>query len=173
MTAPASHPFAGNASAEWVIEPVRSPDELGPIVALDREAFTMPWTPEMFARALQRSSHYRLFALRSISDRVLAGFVCYRITGGVLQIATVAVHETVRRRRLGESLVLFALEQGRAAGARAATLEVRRSNVAAQRLYEKLGFAAVRLQAGYYRSPVEDAVIYGRALDSALDIGRV
>ena len=40
-----------------------------------------------------------------------------------------------------------------------ATLEVRRSNVPAQRLYERFGFAVAGVRRGYYSSPVEDALV--------------
>jgi ribosomal-protein-alanine N-acetyltransferase len=45
------------------------------------------------------------------------------------------------------------------AGARQATLEVRRSNVAALGLYEGLGFACEGVRKDYYQTPREDALV--------------
>lgn len=41
-------------------------------------------------------------------------------------------------------------------------LEVRESNMAARRLYEKLGFAETGRRRGYYANPPEDAVLYSK-----------
>ncbi len=48
----------------------------------------------------------------------------------------------------------------RARGARAAWLEVRASNAAAQAMYTDAGFVPAGLRRGYYRRPPEDALIY-------------
>ncbi|HEY8996258.1 MAG TPA: GNAT family N-acetyltransferase, partial [Edaphobacter sp.] len=44
-------------------------------------------------------------------------------------------------------------------GARWVELEVRRSSAEAQALYRRLGFVEVGVRKGYYREPVEDAVL--------------
>jgi ribosomal-protein-alanine N-acetyltransferase len=49
-----------------------------------------------------------------------------------------------------------------AAGARRATLEVRRSNAPAIALYERLGFSVCAVRPGYYTGPDEDALILWR-----------
>jgi ribosomal-protein-alanine N-acetyltransferase len=51
-------------------------------------------------------------------------------------------------------------------GVRRATLEVRRSNVAAQRLYAGAGFSVVGVRSGYYTQPAEDALILCAPVDS-------
>jgi len=52
------------------------------------------------------------------------------------------------------------MAEAAAEGARAITLEVRRSNDVAQRLYEKLGFTVAGVRKGYYSDTREDALIY-------------
>ena len=80
------------------------------------------------------------------------------------------IHEIVvlperRQQGVGRALLLGALEVARARGCRSAHLEVRRSNAAARALYEGLGFEVVRVRRGYYRDPVEDALLFSRALE--------
>jgi ribosomal-protein-alanine N-acetyltransferase len=41
-------------------------------------------------------------------------------------------------------------------------LEVRRSNDAARRLYERFGFCLTGVRHDYYSHPVEDALVLGR-----------
>jgi ribosomal-protein-alanine N-acetyltransferase len=58
---------------------------------------------------------------------------------------------------------MFVLTKGVALGARSATLEVRRSNEDARRLYERFGFASAGVRRAYYSNPVEDALVMWRA----------
>jgi ribosomal-protein-alanine N-acetyltransferase len=51
------------------------------------------------------------------------------------------------------------VNEARHLGAASLTLEVRRSNVAAQRLYAKSGFQEVGVRTNYYAQPVEDALV--------------
>ena len=74
-------------------------------------------------------------------------------------ITTFAVHPAWRRQRIGERLLLAFLDLARDRHAREATLEVRLSNLAARRLYEKYGFRPVGLRPRYYSDNNEDALI--------------
>ena len=57
------------------------------------------------------------------------------------------------------ALLRFVLRFAAGLGARRATLEVRRSNTAAKKLYERLGFETVGVRRNYYSTPVEDALV--------------
>jgi ribosomal-protein-alanine N-acetyltransferase len=74
-------------------------------------------------------------------------------------ITTFAVHPAWRRRRIGERLLLAFLDLAIDRGAHEATLEVRLSNLAARKLYEKYGFRPVGLRPRYYSDDHEDALI--------------
>jgi ribosomal-protein-alanine N-acetyltransferase len=74
-------------------------------------------------------------------------------------ITTFAVHPAWRRQRIGERLLLAFLDLAADRRAREATLEVRLSNLAARRLYEKYGFRPVGLRPRYYSDDGEDALI--------------
>jgi len=54
------------------------------------------------------------------------------------------------------------LDEAATLGAPHATLEVRRSNEAARRLYERAGFRLAGVRSGYYNNPIEDALILVR-----------
>jgi ribosomal-protein-alanine N-acetyltransferase len=74
-------------------------------------------------------------------------------------VTTFAVEPAWRRRKVGERLLVALLDIALARGAREATLEVRLSNVAARRLYEKYGFRPVGIRPRYYSDNGEDALI--------------
>jgi len=69
------------------------------------------------------------------------------------------VADQFRRRGHATRLLRFVLAEATAAGVTRATLEVRRSNVAALRLYDQFGFQVGGIRPDYYIQPVEDALI--------------
>ena len=71
----------------------------------------------------------------------------------------IAVLPEMRGRGLGEELLRAMLEQGTKMGIIYWTLEVRVSNIAAIKLYEKVGFTSAGIRPGYYEKPREDANI--------------
>jgi ribosomal-protein-alanine N-acetyltransferase len=92
------------------------------------------------------------------------GFALARLAGDELEILNLAVAPGQRRRGLGRRLVAEALARARARGAGKCWLEVRASNRAALEFYRALGFREHARRRGYYREPVEDAVICVRSL---------
>ena len=74
-------------------------------------------------------------------------------------ITEIAVRENHRGRGIGELLLIGALRAAVEYGSKAMTLEVRVSNLIAQRLYEKYGFKSVGIRKAYYSDNREDAVI--------------
>ncbi len=60
---------------------------------------------------------------------------------------------------MGERILVHILEEAVHRGAKRATLEVRRTNSAAQNLYHKYGFSTVAIRKGYYTDNGEDAFV--------------
>jgi ribosomal-protein-alanine N-acetyltransferase len=111
-----------------------------------REAYLTPHDPGMCAWVAERAGE-------------IAGFALARYAGGEMEILNLAVAEAARRNGAGRALVRAAIEEGAARGAAQAFLEVRESNAAALAFYASLGFTPVGRRPGYYRDPVEDALI--------------
>jgi ribosomal-protein-alanine acetyltransferase len=78
-------------------------------------------------------------------------------------VLNVAVHPRYRRRGIGAVLMAEALREARERAAEAVTLEVRRSNLGARRLYASLAFEEVGVRRNYYGRG-EDALIMRLAL---------
>ena len=133
--------------------------DLAAVAALERRVFPRPWTEAMLGAALTQVTSLSLGA----RDRaVLRGYLVAQLIAGELHIHTVAVDPSWRRRGIGRRLVETALAEAVGRGAGSATLEVRRANRAARRLYERLGFVRDGIRRGYYRDPPDDALIYWR-----------
>ena len=74
-------------------------------------------------------------------------------------VVSIAVRESHRGRGIGELLLISCLKLAIRRGCSEATLEVRKSNYAAQALYEKYGFTQRGIRKGYYTDNREDAYI--------------
>jgi ribosomal-protein-alanine N-acetyltransferase len=144
-----------------VIEPIAGNEDLDAVAALEAECFTNPWTREMLARELHHSEVARVYVLR-LDDHDVAAFCACWLVFDELHINTVAVRPELRRRGFATALMRYVMEEARRGGTVRATLEVRRSNEAARRLYERLGFSVAGVRARYYTHPDEDALILSR-----------
>ncbi len=75
-------------------------------------------------------------------------------------ILTVGIDPDFRRQGLGEALLTALIKEFEEMGGKQLFLEVRAGNTPARTLYEKCGFLEISRRKGYYRDPLEDAVIY-------------
>ena len=87
------------------------------------------------------------------------GFVIARCAPGEWELENVVVARAQRRLGIGTILIQYLLLCAREQGTTSVLLEVRESNLAARRLYEKLGFCLAGRRPGYYREPPEDALL--------------
>jgi ribosomal-protein-alanine N-acetyltransferase len=132
--------------------------DLDEVLTIERASFSNPWSRDMFLWELQNAGISYGYVLREPGGGV-AAFCTVWIVQDELHINNVAVDPRHRGQGVGLALLRFVLRLAAGLGARRATLEVRRSNVAAQRLYERLGFRPAGVRRKYYSEPVEDALI--------------
>ena len=141
-----------------VIERVFDAADLDAVAELEADTFTNPWTRDMLERELRQSDVARVYVVRLPGQRVAAFCACWLVYDE-LHINTIAVSANLRRQGIPTALMSFLLAEGAAHGARRTFLEVRRSNVPAQRLYETLGFKETGVRKNYYSHPEEDALV--------------
>jgi ribosomal-protein-alanine N-acetyltransferase len=151
---------AGRAPVEADITVSRlSPgDDLAAIAELQRRSFTNPWGADSIQWELANTDVARLYVAHSPDGTVVAYCACWLIFDE-LHINSLAVEESIRRRGVARQLLREVFRDAIRAGARSATLEVRRSNEAARRLYLSLGFVVDAVRRDYYQLPREDALI--------------
>ncbi len=92
-------------------------------------------------------------------DDAIIGYLIAREAGGSGEILNLAVDPPRRRAGIARALLDAGLAALRRRGAEEIFLEVRESNLAAQALYLGAGFRPVGQRAGYYRNPMEDALV--------------
>jgi ribosomal-protein-alanine N-acetyltransferase len=143
------------------VEPMTIED-LPRVLAIERGAFTSPWTEANFRHEIDDNPLAWNLVVRA-DGRVLA-FACAYVVADELMINDLAVEPSARRRGLGRALLKHLIDGGRVRGCHRATLEVRPSNAPARALYEAFGFALVGRRRGYYADTGEDALLLSRAL---------
>jgi ribosomal-protein-alanine N-acetyltransferase len=145
-----------------IIEPLVSPSEIDDILAVENASFTSPWTREMYLSELDNKGVSYFYLARMPSAREVIGFCSFWHVLEELHINNLAVLPAYRRQRIGTDLLTRVLRDGAGLGAHRATLEVRRSNEAARKLYEKFGFTVGGVRHLYYSHPPEDALVLWR-----------
>ncbi len=111
----------------------------------------------------EKSSVFALFENNS-----LIGYVFSRLIAGKLHIVNLAVHQEQRRKGHGMTLLRFICEYGKDQGCEVCFLEVRTTNLAAIRLYQKAGFGIIRRCDCYYEDG-SDAYVMGAIIEDALE----
>jgi ribosomal-protein-alanine N-acetyltransferase len=94
------------------------------------------------------------------------GLILVRVAADEAEILTLAVVPGVRRRGLGQVLLLEATDTAATLGARTVFLEVSITNIAARALYTKAGFIEAGRRRQYY-SDRSDALVLRLDLDLA------
>jgi len=139
--------------------------ELGPedfpiyhdaIIEIERLSFLSPWSINAFRAELEKEFSH-LWVL--ISDKVPAGYICFWVLAGEIQLMNIAIHPEKRGNHFAEFLLEGMITRGIKEGARSLWLEVRPSNLAARGLYKRMGLHETGIRPGYYPETHEDAII--------------
>ncbi len=141
--------------------------DLPQVIAIERRAFTTPWSLAMFVLELSKPSGLCLAAVNE-ADQLLGYLICARYDT-VWHLMNIAVDPALRRRGIAWALLEQLIE--RAGRDHEYTLEVRTSNAPAIALYERFGFRSAGTRPRYYRDNGEDAVIMWRTLQTTSPSG--
>jgi len=133
---------------------------IGEIIAIERDSYPTPWSEGMFRNEMT-SPISRVLVGRTGQgqEREVAGYAVYWRVADETHLHNIAVRRDLRRRHVASRLLGEAIRRARREGVRWMTLEVRRSNLPAQRFYEKFGFSVRGVRPGYYTDTREDALI--------------
>lgn len=136
---------------------------------LDVKSFNLPWSERSFRYEVTENVNARPWVAEiEVDEKMwLAGMLVLWLILDEAHIATLAVEPEFRRQGIARLMLVEALKQAKAEGARKAYLEVRAGNLAAQEMYLKLGFEVVGRRPRYYHDNYEDALLM--TLDPILD----
>jgi ribosomal-protein-alanine N-acetyltransferase len=157
---PASVPASPPAGERFVpLQPARLPE----LMALERRIYPFPWTSGNFEDALR--SGYSAWTLEGASGQIVA-YAVAMLAVDEAHLLNLAVDPMRQQRGYGWRMLEWMAATMHEYGARSLILEVRPSNLEAQRLYRRYGFEQIGVRRGYYpaRWGREDALVMRVAL---------
>jgi ribosomal-protein-alanine N-acetyltransferase len=137
-------------------------EDLEQVVEIEKTSMPSPWSKELFEEELKRD-RARYFV--GEMDSQVAGYMGYWEAPEEAHIINLAIAPRFRKKGLGFQMMEYCLRFAYNKGARLATLEVRESNEAALKLYEKMNFRTVAIRKKYYSDNQENAIVMLRELE--------
>jgi ribosomal-protein-alanine N-acetyltransferase len=139
------------------IGPMRATD-MPAVMEIERVSFRAPWTEQLFLEELVRNWAF-VDVVRDLRDGRAVAFSNYWLVADEVHLLNLATHPQARRAGHASRLLAHITELGRRNDCRLVTLEVRRSNAAALRLYRRFAFRSVGVRPNYYAEDQEDAIV--------------
>lgn len=136
--------------------------DLPAVIAIENAIYAFPWTPGNFRDSLAAGYH----CLAYWRDGALIGYAVVMLGADEAHLLNLSIAAACQGQGYGSALLRRLCEVARGQGARLIFLEVRPSNAAGLRLYERHGFQRAGLRRDYYPAPAgrEDALVLGLTL---------
>ena len=144
-------------TAPLVIEPMRRRD-IAAIQPIEHVSYPRPWSPSVFQSEIELSRRGERHYIVARRAHELVGYAGMMFVVGDAHVTNIASAPVHRGQGIGTRLLAELAWEAIARDCTALTLEVRTSNVAAQALYRRFGFAPVGVRQKYYEN-VEDAIV--------------
>ena len=132
------------------------------VMEIETRIYAFPWTQGNFRDSLAAGYDCWIY----LRDGELIGYAVLMYASDEAHLLNLSIAAHCQRQGYGSLLLQGVCEIARGNGARLLFLEVRPSNAAALRLYERHGFRRVGLRRDYYPAPAgrEDALIFSLPL---------
>jgi ribosomal-protein-alanine N-acetyltransferase len=142
-----------------------TPEDIPSLIGLERQSVSAAhWSDDSYRQVFEQGIAVRIVLVMDDEGPVL-GFLIARITGEECELENIVVASSSQRCGVGSKLMQELIGVARGQGATRVFLEVRESNVAARRLYERCGFIISGHRKSYFADPGEDAVLYTLTLE--------
>lgn len=135
--------------------------DIDQVIMIEKSLKGRQWSRKAFLDSLE-SENARLY-VSGDSGRISGYCICYHSLEES-EIVNIAVDEALRRNGTGSALLTHVISSEREAGCEKMFLEVRVSNEAAIKMYEKAGFAICGTRKDFYEEPAEDGYIMALSL---------
>jgi len=129
--------------------------DLDEVMAIERASFAYPWSSRFFHQEFEVECAHSILA--EMNGKIV-GYVLFWLLPETVDIHNLAVRGEYRRRGVGRILLNKVIVEALRQSSARVTLEVRKSNLAAQKLYESAGFVATGVRKAYYSDDGEDAL---------------
>lgn len=143
-----------------------APERAEELAALHAKLFDPPWDSDAIKSLLEHPASTSLVAV-SGEPKEVVGFIIGQLVADEAEILSVGVRRSWQKSGLGRHLVEGLVRAVRRGEAKKLFLEVAEDNVAALKLYRRLGFAETGRRKGYYErqaKPRVDALTFALML---------
>ena len=132
-------------------------EDVPAVAAIEAATFPTPWSEDAFRKEITDNPVARYLVAEK--DGAVIGFAGAWIILDESHITNIAILAEHRGNGYGRMLTSALMQYLSNLGAAYATLEVRKSNLTAQRLYKSLGYVSVGVRKRYYEDNGEDALL--------------
>ena len=153
---------AGASEMKVIVRPMISAD-MSQIMEIENASFKHPYDQSHFQYELLENPFAHI--LVATVDSLVVGFVDFMITFDSATINQIAVKESLRAKGIGTRLIgeMVKVCKGQKDEVEFVTLEVRASNLTAQKFYKRHAFELITTKKAYYEDG-EDAFYYVRSI---------
>ncbi|HLI55687.1 MAG TPA: ribosomal protein S18-alanine N-acetyltransferase [Actinomycetota bacterium] len=127
------------------------------VLRIEAQVYPRPWSAALFLQEMSRKNDRAYFVARW--DGQVIGYGGIMLSPPEAHVTTIAVDPAWHRNHIGTKLMLGLIDAATAREAHSVSLEVRKSNLGAQQMYERFGFRPVGVRRGYYVETGEDAIV--------------
>lgn len=132
-------------------------EDLDVVAEIEKASFPTPWSREIYREELTENNFAHYYVIEN--ERGVVGFIGAWIIFDEIQVTNFAVLPSERTRGYGHMLFQYLINKALLKGGRLMSLEVRESNIAAQKLYQSFGLKKAGIRKRYYTDNNEDAIV--------------
>lgn len=132
-------------------------EDLDVVAEIEKVSFPTPWSREIYREELTENNFAHYYVIEN--DQGVVGFIGAWIIFDEIQVTNFAVLPSERTRGYGHMLFQYLINKALLKGGRLMSLEVRESNIAAQKLYQSFGLKKAGIRKRYYTDNNEDAIV--------------
>lgn len=150
----------------YILTPARI-DDVQSILKVEAEAFAQPWRRQAIIDELANPDAWHQVARKPTAPAIqmpVVGYILVRFLMDDMHIMKLAVDKGWRKMGLATALLEAAQREADRRCTALILLEVRPSNLAAIRFYQKAGFRTIGIRPNYYPNTREDALVMSKRL---------
>lgn len=132
-------------------------NDIEEVSVIEKKSFTLPWTTDIYEKELTENSYAHYYVVEK--NGKIIGFCGVWIVIDEAQITNIAILPDYRGQNYGVGLFQYIINQVITNGVKRLSLEVRVSNIIAQKLYRKFGLKPAGIRKNYYTDNNEDAIV--------------
>ncbi|MCX7749253.1 MAG: ribosomal protein S18-alanine N-acetyltransferase [Clostridia bacterium] len=137
-----------------------TPKDIEGVLIVENLSFTIPWSRQAFDDELTKNEFSR-YVIAKVNGNIVGYGGMWKVCDEG-HITNIAVHPEFRGTGVGSKILEKLIRIAKEECILRMTLEVRRTNIAAQGLYAKYGFQNSGFRKSYYSDNGEDALIMWR-----------